>query len=168
MSKVPTLEWIKQSNADYFSCSQGFASGDVANDAYAIAHFYDCADLEFAVAQSFSKNFGLYGERIGVVHLIGLSAQTSQHITPILTQLSRAEITSCPSYGARIISEILNDKTLYAQWQEDLLQMSSRMKRMRQSLYDALKARNARGSWEHLLTNVSIPFVRLSGLNLSH
>lgn len=76
----------------------------------------------------------------------------------MLTQLSRAEITSCPSYGARIISEILTDKTLYAQWQEDLLQMSDRMKRMRQSLYDALKARNARGSWDHLLTNVSISF----------
>lgn len=124
-------------------------------DAFAIALFYDCADLEFAVAQSFSKNFGLYGERVGVVHVVGLGNETAAHIKPILTQLSRAEITSCPAYGARIIAEILGDKGLTEQWHRDLLQMSFRIQRMRKSLHHGLKSRNVRGSWDHLLTDVS-------------
>lgn len=123
-------------------------------DAVAIKHFYDCADIEFAVAQSFSKNFGLYGERVGVLHVVGLRDTTNDHVTPILTRISRAEVTSCPAYGARIVAEILGDGTLKKQWQDDLIQMSSRMQDMRQRLYDALRLRNVRGSWDHLLSDV--------------
>lgn len=44
---------------------QGFASGDVENDAWGIRHFFnEVPQLEFCVAQSFSKNFGLYGQRV--------------------------------------------------------------------------------------------------------
>ncbi len=44
--------------------TQGFASGDPDVDASAVRAF-DSAGLEFAVAQSFAKNFGLYNERVG-------------------------------------------------------------------------------------------------------
>ncbi|WXC61719.1 hypothetical protein SNK03_007592 [Fusarium graminearum] len=62
-------------------------------------------------------------------------------MTPLLVQLSRAEITSCPSYGARIVAEILDDEQLYNQWLNDLIYMSNRMKAMRDSLYQGLVRR---------------------------
>ncbi|KAI5459026.1 pyridoxal phosphate-dependent transferase [Mariannaea sp. PMI_226] len=135
---------------------QGFASGNLEQDAFAIRHFYEDYDLEFAVAQSFSKNFGLYGERIGMLHVITLDTETATKTTSLLTQLTRAEITSCPSYGARIVAQILGDPALYKQWLGDLLQMSDRMKSMRKSLYRALRARGVRGSWDHLLSDIGM------------
>ncbi|KAM0193484.1 hypothetical protein ACHAPI_007553 [Fusarium lateritium] len=135
---------------------QGFASGDVNQDALAIAYFFDRHDLEFAVAQSFSKNFGLYNERVGVLHVVALDSGTATKTAPLLVQISRAEITSCPAYGARIIAEILNHQTLYNQWLDDLVQMSSRLKAMRTSLFQALTQRNVRGSWEHVLSDIGM------------
>ncbi|KAJ4021205.1 hypothetical protein NW752_004212 [Fusarium irregulare] len=135
---------------------QGFASGDLDRDASAITYFFDTLDLEFAVAQSFSKNFGLYGERVGVLHMVALDTETAVKVTPLLTQLSRAEITSCPSYGARIIAKILSNPSLYDQWLQDLVTMSQRMKSMRKALYRGLQRRRVRGSWEHLLTDIGM------------
>ncbi|KAI8660078.1 Aminotran-1-2 domain-containing protein [Fusarium keratoplasticum] len=135
---------------------QGFASGNLEQDAFAITHFYDSLDMEFAIAQSFSKNFGLYGERIGVLHVVALDAKAAANTTLLLTQLSRAEITSCPSYGARIVAEILGDAILFKQWLKDLVEMSQRMKSMRLSLYQGLERRKVRGSWKHLLSDIGM------------
>ncbi|ATZ45342.1 Bcaat2 [Botrytis cinerea B05.10] len=143
---------------------QGFATGDVYQDSWVINHFYDNSNLEFAVAQSFSKNFGLYGERVGVLHVVATSAETAIKVTPSLTQLTRAEITSCPSYGARIVAEILENPDLYSQWLQDLRTMSDRMKRMRRSLYEALQRKNVKGSWQYLLTDIGM----FSMTGLSH
>lgn len=55
--------------ADLFAYSQGFASGNFDDDAWAIRHFASRPSMEMAVAQSFSKNFGLYGERVGALHI---------------------------------------------------------------------------------------------------
>ncbi|KAL2681401.1 hypothetical protein Neosp_009012 [[Neocosmospora] mangrovei] len=140
---------------------QGFASGNLEQDAFAIIHFYDRFDMEFAIAQSFSKNFGLYGERIGVLHVVAMDAKAAANTTPLLTQISRAEITSCPSYGARIVAEILGDPILFKQWLKDLVEMSERMKGMRLSLYQGLERRKVRGSWKHLLSDVGLATLRV-------
>jgi aspartate aminotransferase len=115
--------------------------------------------LEFAVAQSFSKNFGLYGERIGMVHVVAQTATLAARIDPLLIKISRAEITSCPSYGARIVAEILQDPVLHQQWLMDLETMSTRMKAMREALFKELQRHNVKGSWDHLLSDVSLPLV---------
>ena len=56
-----------------------------------------------------------------------------------------------PRYGSTIVKRVLGDETLRAQWQDDLTVMSSRIKRMRQALYDELKRLNTPGSWEHII-----------------
>ncbi|KAI1045125.1 hypothetical protein LB505_011927 [Fusarium chuoi] len=71
--------------------------------------------------------------------MVVLETETAAKVTPLLTQLSRAEITSCPSYGARIVSKILSSPTLFDQWQQDLVTMSERMKGMRKALYQELQ-----------------------------
>ncbi|GME22327.1 hypothetical protein GTA08_BOTSDO02628 [Neofusicoccum parvum] len=135
---------------------QGFASGDLANDAWPIRHFFSRENLEFVVAQSFSKNFGLYGERVGALHVVTRSPEISSKVCGKLMRLQRAQITSPPAFGARIVAKVLGDQVLYQQWQDDLHQMSWRMKQMRQRLYEELKKRETPGSWEHILLEIGM------------
>ncbi|KAJ3484183.1 hypothetical protein NLG97_g7119 [Lecanicillium saksenae] len=55
----------------FFDCAyQGFASGDLDEDAWAVRHFIERGTMEIFVAQSFSKNMGLYGERVGAGQVV--------------------------------------------------------------------------------------------------
>lgn len=57
-----------------FNVQQGFASGDSEKDAWAIRRFV--ADGHCLVlAQSYAKNFGLYGERIGALSVVCKDAE---------------------------------------------------------------------------------------------
>lgn len=107
------------------------------------------------VAQSFSKNFGLYGERVGVLHVVCRTEIARSKTLSMLSRLSRAEITTSPINGARIVAKVLGDADLKQQWQRDLLHMSGRMKSMRKRLVDALLKYQTPGSWDHILTDVS-------------
>lgn len=50
----------------FFDCAyQGFASGDLDTDAWSVRYFVNERNFELFVAQSYSKNFGLYNERAG-------------------------------------------------------------------------------------------------------
>jgi aspartate aminotransferase len=108
------------------------------------------------VAQSFSKNFGLYGERIGALHVVCRTDDTRTKVVSMLTRLSRAEITTCPINGSKIVAKVLGNKDLKLQWQHDLLQMSDRMRSMRQRLVGGLRKRQTPGQWDHILTDVSL------------
>lgn len=131
---------------------------------WAIRHFFEQTDVEFAVAQSFSKNFGLYGERIGALHVATAdsSGRSSSRVACHLAKIQRSEITSAPSYGARIVSTILNDPSLHKQWLADLDTMSHRMKKMRRRLHQELLRNNCEGSWDHVISEVGM--FTMSGL----
>ncbi|KAL6806193.1 pyridoxal phosphate-dependent transferase [Trichoderma sp. SZMC 28012] len=135
---------------------QGFATGDLDEDAWPIRYFFRNTSLEMLVAQSFSKNFGLYGERIGVLHVVCRTDDTRTKVVNVLTRLSRAEITTCPITGSKIVAKVLGNKDLKAQWQHDLLHMSGRMRRMRQRLVDELRKRQTPGQWGHILTDIGM------------
>ncbi|KAL6889960.1 pyridoxal phosphate-dependent transferase [Trichoderma evansii] len=132
---------------------QGFATGDLAEDAWSVRHFFHNTSLEMLVAQSFSKNFGLYGERVGVLHVVCRTEIARSKTLSMLSRLSRAEITTSPVNGARIVAKVLGDADLKQQWQRDLLHMSGRMKSMRKRLVDALLKYQTPGSWDHILTD---------------
>lgn len=105
------------------SAYQGFATGDVDADAWAIRYF---TELMLSDAESkLSKNFGLYGERVGALHLVvppGLSAEGAKSR---LTLLARAEYSSPVKFGASIVETVPGDAKLKAQWEGDLITMSS-------------------------------------------
>ncbi|KAJ8121893.1 hypothetical protein ONZ43_g1773 [Nemania bipapillata] len=147
--------------ADFYcfaSSSQGFATGDIDNDGWAIRHFTKCANgkMEFAVAQSFSKNFGLYGERIGALHLVVDNRNIAARVEETLKRIARAEITSPPGFGAKIIATVMQTSALREQWQQDIKTMSSRLQNIRQRLYDELTKRSTPGNWGHFVTDVGI------------
>lgn len=145
---------------------QGFASGDLARDAWSIRYFTELG-LELCVAQSFAKNFGLYGERTGAFHFVsgaGPDAENAnQHIASQLAILQRSEISNPPAYGARIASVVLNDPKLFTQWEEDLRTMSGRIIEMRKGLRSRLEAKGTPGTWDHITSQIGM--FSFTGLN---
>ncbi|GFG15836.1 aspartate aminotransferase, chloroplastic [Aspergillus udagawae] len=135
---------------------QGFATGDLAEDAWSVRHFFRNTSLEILVAQSFSKNFGLYGERVGALHVVCRTEVARSKVHNMLRRLSRAEITTPPINGARIVAKVLGDKDLEQQWQNDLFHMRDRMRSMRERLVKALRKRQTPGSWDHILTDIGM------------
>lgn len=138
---------------------QGFASGDLVRDSWAIRYFIE-QGFELCVAQSFAKNFGLYGERTGAFHFVSApgadAATANSHIASQLAILQRSEISNPPAYGARIASRVLNDPVLFKEWEDDLRTMSGRILEMRRGLRDRLEARGTPGSWDHITTQIGM------------
>jgi hypothetical protein len=142
--------------------SQGFASGDLDKDAWSVRHFFRNTSLVMMVAQSFSKNFGLYGERVGVLHVVCRSESAKPDVLATLGRLSRAEITTPPINGAKIVAEVLEEDDLRQQWQRDLRHMNSRMGSMCQRLVAELQKRQTPGSWDHILREVRVQQLPIS------
>ncbi|XP_074487050.1 aspartate aminotransferase, cytoplasmic-like [Sebastes fasciatus] len=110
-------EIMKRRNLFVFfdSAYQGFASGCLDKDAWAIRYFVS-EGFELLIAQSFSKNFGLYNERVGNLTVV---AQDNENLTRILSQMEKIVRTTWsnpPSQGARVVSKTLNCPELFAEW----------------------------------------------------
>ncbi|RKK07380.1 hypothetical protein BFJ66_g16928, partial [Fusarium oxysporum f. sp. cepae] len=140
------------------SAYQGFATGDIDNDGWVVRHLTARSNgtIEFAVAQSFSKNFGLYGERVGALHVVTRNHNIAARVEAALKQISRAEITSTPGFGAKVVATIVQNPELREQWQQDLDTMSSRLRDMRRRLHDELMKRDTPGNWGHVLTDIGM------------
>ena len=145
----------------FFDCAyQGFASGSLENDAWAVRYFVS-EGFETCIAQSFAKNFGLYGERAGSFHFVAGpgpdASSTAARIASQLAILQRSEISNPPAYGARIASIVLNDPALFAQWEQDLQTMSGRIIEMRKALRTRLEQLNGKeGSWKHITEQIGM------------
>ncbi|KAJ2722718.1 Aspartate aminotransferase, cytoplasmic [Coemansia sp. Benny D115] len=140
----------------FFDCAyQGFATGDVDRDAYAIRLFVQ-RGFELLVAQSFAKNMGLYGERTGCLHAVTASADLVPAVSSQLNRLSRATISTAPAYGAKIAGTVLEDPALYTEWLGCMEQMSERIKRMRDLLRDKLKELGTPGTWDHVSQQIGM------------
>jgi len=144
----------------FFDCAyQGFATGDLAKDNWAVRHFIE-QGFELCIAQSFAKNFGLYGERAGAFHFVtspGSDARaTIARIGSQLAILQRSEISNPPAYGARIAATVLNDAELFAEWEANLRTMSGRIIDMRTALRGKLEELGTPGSWKHITEQIGM------------
>ncbi|OWP05873.1 hypothetical protein B2J93_991 [Marssonina coronariae] len=149
-----------KSHFPFFDCAyQGFASGDLSKDAWAVHHFVE-QGFELCIAQSFAKNFGLYGERAGCLHFVtgpGTDAErTIGRISSQLAILQRSEISNPPAYGARIASMVLNDEALFKEWEENLRTMAGRIITMRKELRGKLEALGTPGTWNHITDQIGM------------
>ncbi|EFX06679.1 aspartate aminotransferase [Grosmannia clavigera kw1407] len=138
---------------------QGFASGDVATDAWAVRHFYGRPQLEFLLAQSFSKNFGLYGQRAGALHIVlRADADPTAHgvVLANACQLIRGEYSMAPRAGSDLVRSVLQVPALRRQWKADLVTMSGRIKAMRKALYEELVRLGTPGSWVHIVNQIGM------------
>ncbi len=115
---------------------QGLGEG-LAEDAFGIRLF--CAELpEVAVAMSCSKNFGLYRERTGCLHLLSESPAAADAALSQLVRIARSIYSMPPDHGAAIVLEILQSAPLREQWSEELGSMRKRINRLRGELVKQL------------------------------
>uniref|UniRef100_A0A8C4ZI99 Aspartate aminotransferase n=1 Tax=Gadus morhua TaxID=8049 RepID=A0A8C4ZI99_GADMO len=157
-------EVMKRRNLFVFfdSAYQGFASGSLDKDAWAIRYFVS-EGFELFVAQSFSKNFGLYNERVGNLTVV---AKDNENLTRILSQMEKIVRTTWsnpPSQGARIVSKTLNCPELFAEWKGNVKTMADRVLLMRDQLKAKLQALGTPGTWDHITQQIGM--FSFTGLN---
>jgi len=90
------------------------------------------------IAASAAKNFGLYRERAGI-SLILCPQDERATVQGTLGVLNRGSISFPPDHGARIVSTILGDEALRADWEAELTEMRERVNGLRRALADALR-----------------------------
>lgn len=117
---------------------QGFGAG-IEEDAAGL-RLVAAKVPELLVANSFSKNFGLYNERIGAVTVIAEDKDAAERAFSQVKRTIRANYSNPPAHGALIVSTILSDASLKAQWIEELAQMRQRIAEMRVLFVESLKA----------------------------
>lgn len=128
---------------------QGFASGDVDEDAYCVRLFAN-EGINMVLAQSFAKNMGLYGERIGCLSFLTQNEKERLAIHTNLERIVRSEYSNPPKFGSYIVSTILSDENLKKEWLEELYKMVKRMKDMRIGLKQKLIELNSKLNWDNL------------------
>lgn len=150
------------------SAYQGFASGDPIKDGYAMSKFAEMK-IPMAICQSFSKNFGLYNERVGCAQIVSPTKEATAAAVSQLKVIVRANWSNPPHHGARIVSLVLNDETLTREWMDCLKTMSSRIHEMRSLVYEGLKKKGTPGTWEHIINQIGMfSFTGLTEIQVKH
>jgi aromatic-amino-acid transaminase len=129
---------------------QGFGDG-LDEDASWVRR---CANegLTFMVANSFSKNFSLYGERCGGLSVVTQSAEEAELVLGQLKLAVRRSYSNPPTTGTLVVSEVLNSPELRTIWESEVGEMRVRMAQMRTRLFDAIGALDASLDVGFLLT----------------
>ncbi|MEM1236178.1 MAG: amino acid aminotransferase [Pseudomonadota bacterium] len=114
---------------------QGFGDG-LADDGAAVRKVA-AGCPQTLIAASCSKNFGIYRERTGILMAVG--AEDTALAQGTLAFLNRQNYSFPPDHGARIVSEILGDAELRADWEAELEEVRDGMLKLRRDLADALQ-----------------------------
>ncbi|EPY35857.1 aspartate aminotransferase, mitochondrial [Angomonas deanei] len=142
---------------------QGFASGDIDRDALLPRLLAASSVPAFLIAQSFAKNFGLYGQRTGALHLQCATPKEKEAVLSQLSALIRPSYSNPPIFGARVVDTILRDQTLQEEWKKELKMMSDRLSSIRLSLVKELEALGCTRDFSHLAEGIGM--MSLSGLS---
>ncbi|MGE0011729.1 MAG: amino acid aminotransferase [Azoarcus sp.] len=117
---------------------QGFADG-IEADAVAVRAF-SASGLQFFVSSSFSKSFSLYGERVGALSIITAAKEESARVLSQVKRVIRTNYSNPPIHGGAVVAAVLNSPELRQQWEDELSGMRDRIRSMRTSLVEQLKA----------------------------
>jgi aromatic-amino-acid transaminase len=128
---------------------QGFGEG-IDEDCYPIRSMAS-AGLSFLVANSFSKNFALYGERCGALSFVCQNRGEAERAQGQMELAVRRNYSSPPRHGGSLVAQVLLDPRLRTMWRAEVDEMRWRIKAMRRQLYEALSARCRGRDLSHLL-----------------
>ncbi|CAI5745698.1 unnamed protein product [Peronospora destructor] len=164
----PTIDQWKQiadvmkvkKHVPFFDCAyQGFASGDATRDAAAIRHFVK-EGHNIILSQSYAKNFGLYGERVGALSVVTASKEEAERVQSQLKIIIRPMYSNPPIHGSLIVSTILSDAQLKKQWYSECKSMADRIISMRTALRSAVekidKANGVKSDWRHITDQIGM------------
>ena len=125
---------------------QGFVAG-VDEDAVPIRELATKLD-EMIVCSSFSKNLGLYAERVGAVTLIAEDAGQAKAVMSQLKRTIRTIYSNPPTHGGSVAATVLGDDELRLRWREELRAMRERIHAMRHLLASSLSGKGVQLSAE--------------------
>ncbi|KAJ6699388.1 ASPARTATE AMINOTRANSFERASE [Salix purpurea] len=134
---------------------QGFASGDLDRDARSIQIFVEDGNV-IGCAQSFAKNMGLYGHRVGCLNVLCNDAKQAVAIKSQLQQIARAMYSSPPIHGILLVSGILSDPNMKALWVKEVKAMANRIQSLRTTLRKSLEQLSSPLNWEHITNQVGM------------
>jgi aromatic-amino-acid transaminase len=129
---------------------QGYGDG-LAEDAFAL-RLLASEGLNFCVANSFSKNMSVYGERAGALSVVCASREEAALVLGQLKLEIRRNYSNPGLHAAGIVATVLGDAQLRVQWEADVAKMRQRILSMRHALHDALKALRPERDFSYLLT----------------
>jgi len=132
---------------------QGFAEG-VEEDAASLRRFCQgdrkFCDGELMVCSSFSKNFGLYRERVGALSVVSSTSDNSLAVQSQIKRAIRTNYSNPPFHGAEIVNRVLQNDTWRVHWEQELGQMRMRIRNMRQLLVEKLVERGVQGDYSFI------------------
>lgn len=128
---------------------QGFARG-LEEDAEGL-RIFAASHQELIVASSYSKNFGLYNERVGAITLVAGDAATADTAFSQVKYTIRANYSNPPSHGAAVVATILGNDALRTIWQQELSDMRQRIQRMRQLFVNTLADKGAQQDFSFII-----------------
>lgn len=129
-------------------------STDHDADVFPIRHFVQ-QGIPTLVCQSFSKNMGLYSERVGALHVVCPNAKIAANVFDNLRSYIRWEYSSPPAFGARLAEIIMTDPKLNEEWRLELSAACKRIKDNRKRLHGLLTEKGTPGNktWDHITTD---------------
>ena len=95
--------------------------------------------MRILVASSFSKNFGLYNERVGAFTLVAATHETATTAFSQVKKIIRSIYSNPPAHGAAVVTHILNNEALRAEWEQEVAEMRDRIQEMRTLFVQTLK-----------------------------
>ena len=146
----------KKNHLPFFDVAyQGFATGSLEEDAYAPRFFVE-KGLEVIVAQSYSKNLGLYAERIGALNFVVSDTAVAPRVLSQLKKLARAIYSNPPVHGARIVTEVVSNPDFFNAWKMEMEQMAGRIMNVRKVLYDHLVKLMPEKDWTFVTSQIGM------------
>jgi aspartate/tyrosine/aromatic aminotransferase len=118
---------------------------------------------EFLVCSSFSKNFGLYSERVGALLAVCPSTDQATNVSSSIKQVVRTNYSNPPRHGAAVIATILSDNLLRSLWMSELDTMRQRIHDMRLQFVETMKSTGCPIDFSFLLQQRGM--FSFSGLN---
>uniref|UniRef100_A0A672SGJ7 Aspartate aminotransferase n=1 Tax=Sinocyclocheilus grahami TaxID=75366 RepID=A0A672SGJ7_SINGR len=112
---------------------QGFASGDIDRDAWAVRYFIEQGH-NVLLSQSFAKNMGLYGERVGGFTVVCKDAEEAKRVESQLKILIR------PIYSNPLLQPYMADRII----------------KMREMLVSNLKKEGSTQNWQHVTDQIGM------------
>ena len=134
---------------------QGFASGSIETDAFPIRLFNEMG-FQMVVAQSYAKNMGLYGERVGALHVVCHSQKTAEKVLSQIKLVIRPMYSNPPMHGALLVHKVLSSPENYKRWTDELAAVSQRILTVRDLLKKNLLELNTPGNWDHIVNQIGM------------
>jgi aromatic-amino-acid transaminase len=121
---------------------QGFDKG-IDADATAVRLFAESGIESFVVANSYSKSFSLYGERVGALSIVGAHRDEALRVQSLVKRIIRSIYSSPSTHGGALVAGVLNSVELRALWEQELTEMRERIHAMRAGMVEKLAANGA-------------------------